>query len=58
MSTEFEPATSIQPEEAVKVKQTTSGVKSFIAGGFGGVACVLVGHPFDLIKVYLYLLRV
>jgi len=25
-------------------------VKSFIAGGFGGVAAVLVGHPFDLTK--------
>ncbi|CAG8481483.1 14450_t:CDS:10 [Ambispora leptoticha] len=34
-------------------KQTTSGLKSFISGGFGGVAAVLVGHPFDLIKVRL-----
>ncbi|KAF8973549.1 carnitine/acyl carnitine carrier [Flammula alnicola] len=25
-------------------------IKSFIAGGFGGVAAVLVGHPFDLTK--------
>ncbi|KAJ6519671.1 hypothetical protein C8R45DRAFT_754452, partial [Mycena sanguinolenta] len=25
-------------------------IKSFIAGGFGGVSAVLVGHPFDLTK--------
>lgn len=57
MSTEITPATSVQLEEAVEVKeQTTSGVKSFLAGGLGGVACVLVGQPFDLIKVYLRLL--
>jgi len=54
MSTEIAPATSVQLEEVVEVKeQTTSGVKSFLAGGFGGVACVLVGQPFDLIKVRL-----
>ncbi|TFK77248.1 carnitine/acyl carnitine carrier [Pluteus cervinus] len=28
-------------------------VKSFVAGGFGGVSAVLVGHPFDLIKTRL-----
>lgn len=28
-------------------------VKSFIAGGFGGVCAVLVGHPFDLTKTRL-----
>ncbi|KAL4070810.1 hypothetical protein J3A83DRAFT_4358899 [Scleroderma citrinum] len=28
-------------------------VKSFIAGGFGGVSVVLVGHPFDLTKTRL-----
>ncbi|TFK36860.1 carnitine/acyl carnitine carrier [Crucibulum laeve] len=28
-------------------------VKAFIAGGFGGVAAVLVGHPFDLTKTRL-----
>uniref|UniRef100_A0A060TGN7 ARAD1D24816p n=1 Tax=Blastobotrys adeninivorans TaxID=409370 RepID=A0A060TGN7_BLAAD len=27
--------------------------KSFLAGGFGGVCAVLVGHPFDLVKVRL-----
>ncbi|ODV97789.1 hypothetical protein PACTADRAFT_289 [Pachysolen tannophilus NRRL Y-2460] len=28
-------------------------VKSFVAGGAGGIAAVLTGHPFDLIKVRL-----
>jgi len=40
--------------EAKEVKkQTTSSVKSFLAGGFGGMASVLVGQPFDLVKVRL-----
>lgn len=28
-------------------------VKSFTAGGFGGICAVLTGHPFDLVKVRL-----
>lgn len=40
-------------EELKAQKQATSGLKSFLAGGFGGISCVLVGHPFDLIKVRL-----
>jgi len=28
-------------------------IKAFVAGGFGGVAAVLVGHPFDLTKTRL-----
>ena len=40
-------------EEAVEVKeQTTSGVKSFLAGGFGGVACVLVGEYCSFINTF------
>lgn len=31
--------------------KSESAIKSFVSGGFGGVCCVLVGHPFDLIKV-------
>jgi solute carrier family 25 carnitine/acylcarnitine transporter 20/29 len=31
----------------------SSSVKSFLSGGFGGICLVLVGHPFDLIKVKL-----
>lgn len=34
-------------------KQSTSAVKSFLSGGFGGVSAVLVGHPFDLTKTRL-----
>ncbi|KAJ7380098.1 hypothetical protein OS493_010808 [Desmophyllum pertusum] len=33
--------------------RSTSGVRNFFAGGFGGVCCVTVGHPFDTIKVRL-----
>ncbi|KAL1922937.1 uncharacterized protein VTP21DRAFT_9313 [Calcarisporiella thermophila] len=40
-------------EETKHTKQTTTGVKSFLSGGFGGIMCVLVGHPFDLVKVRL-----
>jgi solute carrier family 25 carnitine/acylcarnitine transporter 20/29 len=38
--------------EATKVqsKQTVNQTKSFLSGGAGGIACVLVGHPFDLTK--------
>lgn len=31
-----------------ETKSTVDPVKSFLSGGFGGVSCVLVGHPFDL----------
>lgn len=34
----------------VQVKQTVNQTKSFLSGGAGGIACVLVGHPFDLTK--------
>jgi len=35
------------------VSSATDSIKSFIAGGFGGVSAVLVGHPFDLTKTSL-----
>ncbi|ORY66652.1 mitochondrial carrier domain-containing protein [Leucosporidium creatinivorum] len=38
---------------AEKAKSSTAGVKSFLSGGFGGVASVLVGQPFDLTKTRL-----
>jgi len=28
-----------------------SPIKNFFAGGFGGITTVLVGHPFDTVKV-------
>src|SRR6201996_6754615 len=36
----------------VKLK-SFSGLRSLVAGGFGGVCAVIVGHPFDLVKVRL-----
>jgi solute carrier family 25 carnitine/acylcarnitine transporter 20/29 len=30
-----------------------AGLRSLAAGGFGGVCAVVVGHPFDLVKVRL-----
>ena len=44
---------AIKDEEFEQKKQATSSVKSFLSGGFGGVCSVLVGHPFDLVKVRL-----
>lgn len=38
-------------DEAVLSEGVRSSLKSFISGGFGGIAAVLVGHPFDLVKV-------
>jgi len=38
---------------SANTKSTTDPIKSFLSGGFGGVACVLVGHPFDLTKTRL-----
>ncbi|KAJ7630786.1 carnitine acyl carnitine carrier [Roridomyces roridus] len=51
---DFESATmSDAPAEEVKVASATDSIKSFIAGGFGGVSAVVVGHPFDLVKTRL-----
>jgi len=30
-----------------------SQLRAFVAGGFGGVCAVVIGHPFDLVKVRL-----
>lgn len=37
-------------EVAVK---SQAGLRSLAAGGFGGICAVIVGHPFDLVKVRL-----
>ncbi|KAH9916161.1 mitochondrial carrier [Amylocystis lapponica] len=47
-----EEAKLVKPESAAPTS-TAESVKSFLAGGFGGVAAVLVGHPFDLTKTRL-----
>jgi len=45
---------SSEPPAAEEVRGTAvDSAKSFIAGGFGGVSAVLVGHPFDLTKTRL-----
>ena len=33
--------------------ESSSPVKSFLAGGAGGMAAVIVGQPFDMVKVQL-----
>lgn len=39
-------------EEVVEAsKSTVSSLRSLAAGGVGGVCAVIVGHPFDLVKV-------
>ena len=46
-------ATPSAPASAPKESALAKSIKSFISGGFGGVSLVLVGHPFDLVKVRL-----
>ena len=46
-------ADDIASETVAEVKSSTSAIKSFVSGGFGGVCAILVGHPFDLIKTRL-----
>lgn len=43
----------VETEVAAATKSTLSGLRSLAAGGVGGVCAVLVGHPFDLVKVRL-----
>ncbi|KAI9306675.1 mitochondrial carrier domain-containing protein [Cunninghamella echinulata] len=40
-------------ETKVAASSTAQSIKSFLSGGFGGMAAVLVGQPFDLVKVRL-----
>ncbi|KAJ2083663.1 carnitine transporter [Coemansia sp. RSA 988] len=42
---------AIKPEDAAKATSGTSGIKSFLSGGFGGMCLVAAGHPLDLLKV-------
>ncbi|KAL4808088.1 mitochondrial carrier domain-containing protein [Aspergillus unguis] len=42
---------SVKAAEAKAVNQTAAQLRSFAAGGAGGVCAVVVGHPFDLVKV-------
>ncbi|RDW65662.1 carnitine:acyl carnitine antiporter [Aspergillus mulundensis] len=42
---------TVKAVEAKTVNQTAAQLRSFAAGGVGGVCAVVVGHPFDLVKV-------
>ncbi|KAL9064325.1 MAG: hypothetical protein Q9161_008959 [Pseudevernia consocians] len=44
-------AEEVKTEVVEASKQTLSSFRSLIAGGVGGVCAVIVGHPFDLVKV-------
>ncbi|KAI1382689.1 mitochondrial carrier [Hypoxylon trugodes] len=43
----------IKAEAQAAASSVSSQLRSFAAGGFGGVCAVIVGHPFDLVKVRL-----
>lgn len=43
----------VKSDAKVSATKSLSGVRSLVAGGFGGLCAVIVGHPFDLIKVRL-----
>lgn len=48
------PSTAEVKEQAVeKAKSSLQSLRSFAAGGIGGICAVVVGHPFDLVKVRL-----
>ena len=50
--TEKLPSASEVKDEVVEASKTAvSSLRSLAAGGVGGVCAVLVGHPFDLVKV-------
>lgn len=42
-----------KPAEAKPVNQTIAQLRSLAAGAAGGLCAVVVGHPFDLVKVRL-----
>lgn len=48
-----EPATPSEHAPTAAVSELATQLRSFAAGGFGGVCAVVVGHPFDLVKVRL-----
>lgn len=51
-STPSIPSTGEVKDELVQAsKKTLSSFRSLAAGGVGGVFAVIVGHPFDLVKV-------
>ena len=48
------PSVAELKEEAVAAtKSSVQSLRALVAGGVGGVCAVIVGHPFDLVKVRL-----
>ncbi|KAK5064751.1 hypothetical protein LTR84_000585 [Exophiala bonariae] len=45
--------TEVKEQVKEKAKGAASGLRSLAAGGVGGICAVIVGHPFDLVKVRL-----
>jgi solute carrier family 25 carnitine/acylcarnitine transporter 20/29 len=43
----------LKEDAKVAAQKSLQGLRSLAAGGFGGVCAVIVGHPFDLVKVRL-----
>jgi solute carrier family 25 (mitochondrial carnitine/acylcarnitine transporter), member 20/29 len=43
----------LKADAQVAAAKSFAGLRSFAAGGFGGICAVIVGHPFDLVKVRL-----
>lgn len=43
----------LKEDVAVATKKSLQSLRDFAAGGVGGVFAVVVGHPFDLVKVRL-----
>lgn len=41
----------LAPAKKTATSQTLAQIRSFVAGGVGGICAVVIGHPFDLVKV-------
>lgn len=50
---ELPSSTEIKESVKEQTKSAASGLRSLAAGGVGGVCAVVIGHPFDLVKVRL-----
>jgi len=46
-------ADELKEEVKAASKSSLQSLRSLVAGGVGGVCAVVVGHPFDLVKVRL-----
>jgi solute carrier family 25 carnitine/acylcarnitine transporter 20/29 len=48
-----ESAEDLKAEAKAAAASGLSQLRAFAAGGFGGICAVVIGHPFDLVKVRL-----